>query len=109
MFATRLTSTIMVGKSKRYRIGNKPRDAVEREWEIFIRDNTADSLRHAGSISAPTADVAHIQTTKLFGWYATDIWVCPATAVRRYSTHTFDEQADPVGSDRDSEKRSHEA
>ena len=99
----------MVEKTNRYRVGDQPRDAVEQEWEIFIRDDTDDPLQHAGSISAPTADVAHIQATKLFGWYATDIWLCPASDVRRYSTHTLDEQADSVSSDIDSEERSHEA
>lgn len=99
----------MVEKSKRYRVGDQPRDAVEQEWEMFIRDDSGDPLQHAGSISAPTADVAHIQATKLFGWYATDIWLCPASDVRRYSTHTLDEQADSVNLDIDSEERSHEA
>ncbi|EMA46065.1 Htur_1727 family rSAM-partnered candidate RiPP [Halococcus saccharolyticus] len=99
----------MVEKSKQYRVGDQPRDAVEQEWEIFIRNEKTDPLRHTGSISAPTADVAHIQATKLFRWYATDIWLCPASDVRRYSTYTLDEQADSVSPDEEGEKRSHEA
>lgn len=104
-----LASPVMVEKSKRYRVGDQPRDAVEREWEIFTRTEESDPLQHVGSVSAPTAEVAHTQATKLFGWYATDIWLCPASDVRRYSTYTLDEQADSVNFGVDSEERSHEA
>lgn len=98
----------MVGKPDRYRVGDHPRDAVEREWEVFVREDESESLRHVGSISAPSADVAYEQATKLFAWYASDVWLCPARDVHRYSTHALDEQAEPVVLDSGTEERTHE-
>jgi len=83
----------MVGKPDRTRVGDHRRDATEAEWELFVRDDTDGPLRHVGSITAPDAGVAHEQGTKLFGWYADDIWVCQATDVHRFSTHDLDEDA----------------
>ncbi|MFC6723075.1 Htur_1727 family rSAM-partnered candidate RiPP [Halobium palmae] len=99
----------MVQKPQRYRVGEYPRDAVEREWEVFVRDAEDDPLRHIGSISAPGVDIAYEQATKLFAWYSTDIWLCPADAVARYSTHTLDDRAEPVIPDSGTEDRTYEA
>jgi rSAM-partnered protein len=99
----------MVEKQKRFRVGDQPREAVEREWEVFVRDATKKPLRHVGSISAPSAEVAYEQASKLFAWYATDVWLCPADAVSRYSTHTLDDHAEPVPLDTGGEERSYEA
>lgn len=99
----------MVEKLERYRVGDHQRDAVEREWEVFVRDASEGPLRHVGSITAPTADVAYEQATKLFAWYATGVWLCPADAVSRFSMHTLDDQAEPVPLDTDDEERSYEA
>jgi rSAM-partnered protein len=86
----------MAESTKRYRVSTQPRDAVGEEWEVFTRNEEDAPLRHVGSVSAPTAEIAHEQATKLFGWHATDIWLCPATDVRRYATHTLDERATPA-------------
>lgn len=99
----------MVGKSERFRVGDQPRDAVDPEWEVFVRDMTEAPLQHVGSISAPTAAVAYEQATKLFAWYAADLWLCPADAVARYSTHTLDDQAEPIPVETGDEERSYEA
>jgi rSAM-partnered protein len=60
-----------------------PRATTEREWELFVRDDRADPLRHAGSVTAPTANLAREQATRLLGWDATDIWLCPADETER--------------------------
>lgn len=86
----------MVERPDRYRVGDHPRDASETEWEVFVRDGEPDPLRHVGSVTAPAVSVAYEQTTKLFGWYATHIWVCPADAMHRYSTHDLDADAEPA-------------
>jgi rSAM-partnered protein len=57
---------------------DEPRGDRTREWELFVREPTDESLRHAGSVSAPTADVAREQATTLFGFAAETLWLCPA-------------------------------
>ncbi|WP_254547000.1 Htur_1727 family rSAM-partnered candidate RiPP [Halomarina pelagica] len=99
----------MVERPERYRVGARPRGAVEDAWEVFVRERESDPLRHVGSVSAPTARIAYEQATRLFAWYATDVWLCPAEAVRRYSTHALDERAEPAGPDAGDEKRTYEA
>ena len=98
----------MVGTPDRYRVGEHPRDAVEREWEVFVREAESESLRHVGSVSTPSVDIAYEQATKLFGGDATDIWLCPARDVHRYSTYALDEGAEPVVLDPGTEERAHE-
>jgi rSAM-partnered protein len=97
----------MVEKSDRSPVGEQPRSAVDPEWEVFVRDDEPDPLRHVGSVSAPSAEVAHEEATRLFAWYATDLWVCPADAVRRYSTRSLGD-ADPASPDSEAETRAHE-
>jgi rSAM-partnered protein len=99
----------MVEKSDRHRVGDEPRDGTGgREWEVFVREDGDGPLRHVGSVSAPSADVAHEQATKLFGWYADDVWLCPADAVRRYSTHDLDDDAEAATLGTGDEERMHE-
>ncbi|AQL43957.1 rSAM-partnered protein [Halorientalis sp. IM1011] len=95
----------MVEKPERARVGDAPRDATEREWEVFVREESDGRMRYVGSVTAPDADVAYEQATKLFAWFADDVWLCPAEAVRRYSTHDLDEDADPVPLDTGDEPR----
>jgi len=57
---------------------DEPRGDRTREWELFVRESTDESLRHAGSVSAPTAEVAREQATTLFGFAAETLWLCPA-------------------------------
>ncbi|WP_018258767.1 Htur_1727 family rSAM-partnered candidate RiPP [Halomicrobium katesii] len=62
---------------------DEPRDAVSREWELFVREHESDPLTHAGSVSAPSADIAREQARQLFDWSAEALWLCPAEAVER--------------------------
>lgn len=98
----------MVAKAERFLVGEYPRSATEREWELFVREQEADPLRHVGSVTAPTAEIAHEQASKLFGWYATDIWVCPADEMHRFATHDLDADAEPATSDSGDEPRQRE-
>ncbi|ESP89844.1 Htur_1727 family rSAM-partnered candidate RiPP [Candidatus Halobonum tyrrellensis] len=97
----------MVENPDRHRVGDHPRDAAGREWEVFVRPDGADPLRHVGSVSAPSVGVAYEQAETLFAWCADDVWLCPADAVERYSTHTLDDDAErvPVGPDGDERPR----
>jgi rSAM-partnered protein len=56
----------------------EPRADETREWELFVCESSEESLRHAGSVSAPTADIAREQATTLFGFAAETLWLCPA-------------------------------
>jgi rSAM-partnered protein len=62
-----------------------PRGDGTPEWEVFLRDDAADSLRHVGSVSAPSASVAYEQASALFEWTADTLWLCPATEVARFT------------------------
>jgi len=98
----------MVERPERARVGEQPRSDRDTEWEVFVRDDTPDPLRHVGSITAPDVDVAYEQATKLFAWYADDLWLCPAGAVHRFSTHDLDRDAEPAPIGTDGEPRSFE-
>ncbi|WP_336337312.1 Htur_1727 family rSAM-partnered candidate RiPP [Haloarcula brevis] len=63
-----------------------PRGATSREWEVFVREETADPLAHVGSVSAPSADIAREQAASLFGRTAVTLWLCPADETHRYQT-----------------------
>ena len=65
---------------------DEPRDAVSREWELFVRESPEEPLTHAGSVSAPSADIAREQATQLFEWTAEALWLCPADEVERVQT-----------------------
>ncbi|MFC6614155.1 Htur_1727 family rSAM-partnered candidate RiPP [Halopenitus salinus] len=70
-----------------------PRATTERRWEVFVREEVDDPLSHVGTIAAPAPDVAREEASKLFAWYARDLWVCPADETHRYSTYTLGEGA----------------
>ena len=76
----------------RHRVGDAPRDAVETEWEVFVREAEGAPLGHVGSVSAPSGAAAHERAATLFGDDAPDVWLCPADAVHRYSTHALDDR-----------------
>jgi rSAM-partnered protein len=61
-----------------------PRADEIREWEVFVRDDDTDPLRHVGSVSAPSDDLAHEQAVALFGHAAGTIWLCPTDETRRF-------------------------
>ncbi|RKS83040.1 rSAM-partnered protein [Haloarcula quadrata] len=63
-----------------------PRGATSREWEVFVREDTADPLTHVGSVSAPSVDIAREQAASLFTRTAVTLWLCPADKTRRYQT-----------------------
>ena len=64
---------------------DEPRGDDTPEWEVFLREDPGEPLRHVGSVSAPTASVAHEQASALFGRTATCLWLCPAAAVERFT------------------------
>ena len=61
------------------------RSADGRRFEVFIRETESESLRHVGTVKAPTPETAHEEAAALFGWTARDIWVCPAESTHRYT------------------------
>ncbi|WP_436932167.1 Htur_1727 family rSAM-partnered candidate RiPP [Halosimplex halobium] len=62
-----------------------PRGDVTREWELFVREESGEPLTHAGSVSAPSAEIAREQAARLFGWSAETLWLCPADETRRFA------------------------
>ena len=85
----------MVEKTDRTGGSNGARSADGRRFEVFVREEEADPLRHVGTVAAPTPDAAHEEASKLFAWYARDVWVCPADETHRYSAESLaGEEAD---------------
>ncbi|PAU83143.1 hypothetical protein CK500_10055 [Halorubrum salipaludis] len=88
----------MVEKTDRTGGSNGARSADGRRFEVFVREEEADPLRHVGTVAAPTPDAAHEEASKLFAWYARDVWVCPAEETHRYSAESLaDEAGDDAG------------
>ena len=86
------------------RASTESRSADGRRFEVFVRETAAESLRHVGTVKAPTPEAAHEEAAALFGWTARDIWVCPAESTHRYTTEplaAYDDAADPAASDTD--------
>ncbi|ELZ02105.1 Htur_1727 family rSAM-partnered candidate RiPP [Natrialba aegyptia] len=79
----------MVAKARRERVERTDRGSPVPQWEVFVRDSETDPLRHVGSVAAHSAAEAHEHATRLFGWYAVDVWLCPADAVERFTTSAF--------------------
>lgn len=71
-----------------------PRGATSREWEVFVRTAVEEPLTHAGSVSAPSAEIAHEQASQLFGRDAVVLWLCPADETRRVQTEDLALDAD---------------
>lgn len=80
------------GEPVRSAVDEPRRDGV-REWEVFVRPEPTDVLRHAGSVSAPTAETAHEHAGALFGGVET-LWLCPTDEVVRFSTRTLGDRPD---------------
>jgi rSAM-partnered protein len=55
-------------------------------WTTTRRESAAESLRHVGSLSAPSEELALEQATTLFDHAAETIWLCPADETRRFRT-----------------------
>ena len=62
-----------------------PRGETTPEWEVFLREERTEPLRHVGSVSAPSVAVAREQATDLFGWTAHTLWLCQADDVARFT------------------------
>lgn len=97
----------MVDPPVRYRVDGEPSSGDDREWEAFVRDGEGDPLRRAGSVRAPSVEEAYELATRLFAWYARDVWVCPTAEIARYSTDG-PEDAEPVPIRDGDEGRTHE-
>lgn len=80
----------MVEKARRARVERRRPDA-EPAWEVFARDEEGDPPRYVGSVRAEDAEAAHEEATRLFCWYAHEVWVCPTTEMRRFSADAVPE------------------
>ena len=97
----------MVEKTDRRENANGPRSADGRRFEVFVREAESDPLRHVGTVAAPTPDAAHEEVSKLFAWYARDVWVCPAAEVSRFSAESLaddDAEGDANAEDEDGDE-----
>ena len=64
---------------------------------MFLRAGAAAPVRHVGSVTAPSADVARGQAGRLFPVSARDVRLCPADEVRRYAAETLADRAPDGG------------
>lgn len=71
-----------------------PRGGTTREWELFCRETATEPLVHAGSVSAPTAEIAREQAEKLFDHAVEALWLCPADETVRLREGSLDATAD---------------
>ncbi|GGC59717.1 hypothetical protein GCM10007209_22270 [Haloferax sulfurifontis] len=61
----------------------RPRIDGTRQWEVFYRDTPTEPMRHVGSVTAPSEDLATEQARTLFGDGGdgdgdADLWLAPA-------------------------------
>jgi rSAM-partnered protein len=87
----------MVEKAQRS-LDETPRRTRERRWEVFVRESESDPMRRVGTVAAPSAEVAHEEASRLFAWYARDVWLCPADETRRFSTYSLGDDEPEGGS-----------
>ncbi|MFB6251923.1 MAG: Htur_1727 family rSAM-partnered candidate RiPP [Halobellus sp.] len=76
---------------------SEPRSDTTPEWEVFLRSEANDPLRHVGSVTAPSESVAREQASSLFGWTAETLWLCRADDVARYSIRALGEDETEPG------------
>ncbi len=95
-------------KSTRARVGEEPRGDPLPEWDVFVREDAGGVMRHVGSVSAPTPEKAHEHASRLFGWFADDVWVCESSEIHRFSTHSLGEPAEDATPESGTERRQHE-
>lgn len=86
----------MVEKAQRT-VDGTPRRTHERRWEVFVREAESDPMCRVGTVAAPSPEVAHEEASRLFAWYARDVWLCPADETHRFSTYSLGD--DGVGTD----------
>jgi rSAM-partnered protein len=80
---------------ERVTVAKRPRADDGTAFEVFVRDDADEPLRHVGSVTAADAETAYERATRLFAWYADDVWVCPAGEFTRFSTHDLDAEDAP--------------
>lgn len=89
----------MVEKPEREKVPSGRRAPEGREWEVFLRDEDESPLRHVGSVRALDPEKAHESASRLFGWYATDVWVVAADDVHRFTAESLSDETEPVTTD----------
>jgi len=99
----------MVEKARRGRVEESRGDA-EPTWEVFARDEAGDDPRYVGRVRADDADTAHAEASRLFCWYADEVWVCPTEEIRKYAADAADAagESEPAVPDSGGEGRTHE-
>jgi rSAM-partnered protein len=98
----------MVEKARRAKV-ERPRPDADPAWEVFARDDEGDFLRYVGTVRAEDADEAHRETTRLFCWYAYEVWVCPADEMQKFSADAaVDEDGELAVPKPGTESRTHE-
>lgn len=85
--------------SNRVRVADRPRADDLEAFEVFVRDDADAALRHVGSVAAGDAAAAYERASRLFAYHADDVWVCPADAMTRFTTHDLDDEGDPAPTD----------
>ncbi|MFD1564680.1 Htur_1727 family rSAM-partnered candidate RiPP [Haloarchaeobius amylolyticus] len=99
----------MVENARRSPVASDERGNPTPQWEIFVREDADDSMHHVGSVAAASATEAHEHASRLFGWDAADLWLCPAEAVERYSTrgltNAVDDRTDEAGVANDADEK----
>lgn len=94
----------MVEPTERRRIDEGDRAPNGREFEVFVRGDGDDPMRHVGSVRAADADGAHELASRLFAWHADDVWICPSADVSRYTTHDLAEKTERMDRPTDAEE-----
>lgn len=95
----------MVEKPEREKVPSGRRAPDGREWEVFVRDEASSPLRHVGSVRAVDPDDAHRSASRLFGWFARDVWVVPADEVHRYVSDSISDDTTATSPDEGGEER----
>lgn len=75
----------MVEKARRAEVA-ETRPGADPAWEVFARDEAGDPVRYVGAVRAEDARAAHAEATRLFCWYADEVWVCPDESMRKFSS-----------------------
>lgn len=89
----------MEAPAERVTVARRPRADDETAFEVFVREDADEPLRHVGSVAAEDESGAYERATRLFAWHADDVWVAPAGAFERFTTHDLDDEAEPAPSD----------
>ena len=89
----------MVEPAQRNRVDSGGRNNPTPQWEVFCREEPSEPLSHVGSVAAESDTEAYEHASRLFDRYATDLWICPAEEVTRYSTRGLEAGGEEVATD----------